>query len=235
MDGIGYGLTAELTEQYLKRERPAPTSKIALNLTAIFTCIFLAGAHQALWEDYLNNAPQTAWLTTIKLTVNTPKPHAAKPDAAIKSPSTAQMKPAPSQTNQRKLLPPKKASSIALTTPQPSQIPTTPIPAQNSHEPIQPWSNVFDSQLRKKLQQSSSQYPQRESHPQIITYRNLDGSEEVQQGSRCFTVKQNDISPTGLQWSLPHHCKGQLTQSEHIARGLNQAMKARFPKEKPSP
>ncbi len=249
MDQLNYIPPAAIAEQYLERESLAPASKLLLSLSVFIACLCLTGVHKVLWKSHFNKTLQVAPATVFKLTIRAPEPKTIEPSPTKTTPTEAPLKPQnapqPPATktvqktiNQDKTLPENKRRTAALIAPAPNLEPALSAPAQNSNASAQPWDNVFDSQLRNRLQQRSQsmsqQQTQLKARAQISTYRNLDNSQEVLLNGRCFTETPYSASPTGIKWSLPHRCKGQLTDSQRFARGLKQAMDARFPKENTS-
>ena len=90
------------------------------------------------------------------------------------------------------------------------------------------WSNVFDSRLREQLEQHAQRRQIAPEDYAITSYRNNSGDWVAQYGERCFTLRDSDTSPTGKQWSLPQRCYGVESESDTMARNLQQAMRRRF-------
>ncbi|HEY7774387.1 MAG TPA: hypothetical protein VIC26_14485 [Marinagarivorans sp.] len=118
-------------------------------------------------------------------------------------------------------------SALKLTVP-PSNAPSISpalMPTLGNHSKF---SNVFDSRLREQLQQQSRDQLSATEGRAITSYRDGNGDLVARHGERCFTLRDHKISPTGKQWSLPQRCYGVESESDAIARGLEQAMRKRF-------
>ena len=214
------------TKYLLERDTHATASKTLLNLSALASALCLLTA-LTQWKiaPHINSTPPPAFKVHLEHTpkntlppqVNTPPKPATQQPSPKRPPTIHSPEAAPAQ----------KPSTHKAT--QPMQLEASTHKEQAISAP-KPWDNVFDNRLRAQLQRQQGQGT-RATAP-ITTYQNLDGSQAVQVKQRCFTVSQSDISPTGLQWSLPRRCYGQKTESDRIAKGLQQAMQARFPKEK---
>ena len=213
----------------LERDSHVTASKTLLNLSALASALCLLTAlTQWKFAPHINSTPPPAFKIRLENTqkntlppkINTP----LLPKPAAQQPNQESPPPIPSP----EAAPTKKPSADKAA--QPIELKASAQHEQTSSA-TKPWGNVFDNRLRAQLQQRQQGKGVKSTTP-ITTYRNLDDSQAVQVKQRCFTVSQSDISPTGLQWSLPHSCYGQTTESDRIANGLQQAMQARFPKEK---
>ena len=89
-------------------------------------------------------------------------------------------------------------------------------------------ATIFDPRLREKLNDLKSKPNKLNISSHIETYEQPDGEVEIRVGNRCFSLRDDESSPTGKQWSLPKRCHNSIDMSDQMALGLKAAMRAKF-------
>ena len=96
----------------------------------------------------------------------------------------------------------------------------------NSNSP----NTIFNPTLRQKLQNINNlhrEYGKTLVTTTLQTHYSLN-SQVIKIDDKCFTLRKDLNVNNATQWSLPHGCPGDLSESDKMAKNLEKAMRERF-------
>ncbi|SMF35908.1 hypothetical protein SAMN02745866_02284 [Alteromonadaceae bacterium Bs31] len=85
---------------------------------------------------------------------------------------------------------------------------------------------VFSSKMQQSIAEASKRAGTYLQSAQVfVTYTDVNGSEVLQKGKRCFYLKKGHDETNLSYWSLPVDCKGSRSDSDLIQQALQEALR----------